>query len=672
MNSDLQLHVENVGGIESTSITISEGTTVLSGENTTNRSSLLSAIQAILGSNKPAIRTSANSGKVVLETPDKTYERTVTTTESGSEWSGEAFFDDPDVLQIFSVLTRENPLRQNVQSGDNIYDLVMAPVDTDEIERKIAELESEKREINKKIESRQEKQEKVASIKQDKKSSQEKLTELQDRLSEVNTKIDEIDEQNIQSDILEQSRDLNEKLKDLNANKKEIKNNIEKVEKRIEARETELTKLKSGDDTDIESLRTDVDDLNNKLSKKDTEIDSLRQDKRILSPLQQFLSQINDNDNIQIEDFSRVISTYLSDEKLEDIHDTETSEDEDDSIITNALIQNNNKHTNNQQPCIICGGNVSTQYEPLLRAVNLALTNIQNQIDDLQSEADTLRNDKMKIQDKIRELNENQTRITELENEIEDLQEEKQELESDLESITEELADVEQKSESIKDEVVDQTESKIERLRDLESKQTELEIDIENTEDQIESMEESITSLEDEIDSIESLESEQLPAVKEEIKSLRGRVREKETTVVEEFNTAMETLVDKLSYKNIERVWIEKQEKEQKQGRKTVSKPVFNLNIGRKINGAVQTDTIDNLSESESVIISLMFAVAGYISHDINDKSPFILMDSVEMIDANRLDSLLEFISDHTDYLIVTTLPEDTDIIDTGTVIKMK
>lgn len=672
MKSDLQVTAENVGGIESASITVSEGTTVLSGENTTNRSSLLSAIQAALGSNKPTIRTGADNGKVSLETPDKTYERTVTATQSGSEWSGEGFFDDPNVLQIFSILTRENPLRKNVQAGNNLYDLIMAPVDTNEIEEKITELKSERREITEKINSRKDKQQEIASLKQDKEEKQEELTELQDRLSEVNAEIDKIDEQNIQSDVLERSRDLNEKLKDLNAEQKETNADIERVETRIEARKTELNELKSGDDANIESLRADVDEINSKLSEKDAKIDSLQQDKRVLSPLQQFLSQINDNDNVQMEDFSRVISTYIPDEKLEDIHNTETVGNDDNSIITDVLMQETDDIRNDQQPCIICGGNLSTKYEPLLKTVNLALSNIRNLIDDIQSETDTLRDDKTKIQDEIRNLNENQARITKLEGEIEELQAEKQELENELKSITEELADVKEESESIEDEIVDQTESKIGKLKDLGSEQTELEIDIENAEDRIESIDESIASLKDEIDSIESLESEQLPAIKEEIKSLRNRVKEKESAVVEEFNTAMETLIDNLGYENIERVWIEKQEKEQKQGRKTVSKPIFNLNIGREVDGAVQTDTIDNLSESESVIISLMFAIAGYITHDINDKVPFILMDSVEMIDANRLDSLLEYIEEHTDYLIVTALPEDTSVIETGDVVTMK
>jgi hypothetical protein len=133
----------------------------------------------------------------------------------------------------------------------------------------------------------------------------------------------------------------------------------------------------------------------------------------------------------------------------------------------------------------------------------------------------------------------------------------------------------------------------------------------------------------------------------------------------------METLVSELNYDQIERVWIEKQLAEDNKGRKNISTTVFNLNIGREIDGTVTADTIDNLSESESVIVSLMFAIAGYIAHDIREESPFILIDSIEMVDASRLESLLEFIEEYTDYLIVTALPEDTSVIDTGETVTM-
>lgn len=58
-----------------------------------------------------------------------------------------------------------------------------------------------------------------------------------------------------------------------------------------------------------------------------------------------------------------------------------------------------------------------------------------------------------------------------------------------------------------------------------------------------------------------------------------------------------------------------------------------------------------------------MFALAGYLVHDVSEKVPFILIDSVEAIDAPRLNKLIEYFGDHVEYLVIALLEEDAKAI---------
>ena len=47
-------------------------------------------------------------------------------------------------------------------------------------------------------------------------------------------------------------------------------------------------------------------------------------------------------------------------------------------------------------------------------------------------------------------------------------------------------------------------------------------------------------------------------------------------------------------------------------------------------NGATYEDTIDHLFESECEVTGLVFALAGYLTHDLHESIPIMLLDSLE------------------------------------------
>lgn len=77
-------------------------------------------------------------------------------------------------------------------------------------------------------------------------------------------------------------------------------------------------------------------------------------------------------------------------------------------------------------------------------------------------------------------------------------------------------------------------------------------------------------------------------------------------------------------------------------------------------------DTVNYLSESEREVMGLIFALAGYPAHEVYETVPFMLLDSLEAIDADRIARLIEHIEEYSDYLIIALLPEDAAALDNG------
>jgi hypothetical protein len=128
----------------------------------------------------------------------------------------------------------------------------------------------------------------------------------------------------------------------------------------------------------------------------------------------------------------------------------------------------------------------------------------------------------------------------------------------------------------------------------------------------------------------------------------------------------METVLDILDYANLERIWIERTREEVRQGRQKVTQTVFDLHIVRRSDsGPTYADTIEHLSESEREVTGLVFALAGYLVHDVHETLPFILLDSLEAIDSQRIADLVNYLKEYADYLVVALLPEDATVLDT-------
>jgi len=186
-----------------------------------------------------------------------------------------------------------------------------------------------------------------------------------------------------------------------------------------------------------------------------------------------------------------------------------------------------------------------------------------------------------------------------------------------------------------------------------------LEYELGRLESDLDDVETEIAQIEDRLDSEERLKARH-DELDDEIEALRTEVETIERQAVQEFNDHMDSVLGILEYTNLARIWLERVEREVRDGRRKVEKSVFELHIVRETeSGATYEDTIDHLSESERMVTGLIFALAGYLAHDVYENVPFMLLDSLEAIDADRIAELVDYVSEYSEYTVVALLEED-------------
>ena len=294
----------------------------------------------------------------------------------------------------------------------------------------------------------------------------------------------------------------------------------------------------------------------------------------------------------------------------------------------------------------------------------------------VESTLDTLRDLRS---EKLDERSEIQTQISALNDERSELEKRKEkrrraerrleEVSADIETTTDRIAELEERIEAQEETVADleaeaedvELEGHDEALA-LHREVNGIELRIERIESDIDDVESEIADHEASIDERESLE-EQREALSERLANLRTKVDRIEEDAVA-FNEHMATVLDILEYDNLDRVWIERRDVEVREGRRKVNRTRFDLHIVRSTpDGSAYEDTVDHLSESEREVTGLVFALAGYLVHDVAETVPFVVLDSLEAIDSDRIARVVEYFQAHADYLVTALLPEDADAL---------
>jgi len=609
---DISVSVEDVGGIRDGAVTLTPGINVLTGANATNRTSLLRAISGGLGGTDGVLRRGAESGTVSLEWGDDEYSREYERTGETVRTGGEPYTDEETVVDLFVSLLESNPIRRAVRSGEDLTELLLAPVDTDELESRIASLRSEREQIDERLNELDRERKRLPKLQQRKTSLERDIEELEAELAELREQTETNAPEEAQSERVESVRQTFE----------EVQTELEQTESELETQREIRDELKSKLES-VREERAEYETREQELRELDREIERLQGKEAELSATINDLSTIlKQNRELLTGDDGALSELVVSTDPMDELDPQ-----------------------NQSVECWTCGsqvrrGAIGDQLDDIEALVEAK----QREREELRAELSARRSDRDDIQ-QARERHETLTeREAELERELERRTESIQELVAEADELREELTEKQTTLEALDENADSEQFAAYERISELEYERGQLQQELRDIDDEINEIEYQLGKYED----LQTRRGD----ITQRVRDLRSRVEDIERETVETFNDHVESVLDDLGYDNIERVWLE---------RRTVSdETTFDLHIVREDDaGAVYEDSVDHLSESEREVVGLVVALTGYLTHDIEEKVPILLLDSLEAIDADRIAALVEYVKAHTEFLILALLEED-------------
>ena len=626
------LCVKNVGGIDESTVTFSPGVTVLAGRNATNRTSLLRGLMAALGSDNVSIKGDTDRAEVKLTIGDDIHTRTLERNNDLITTGGAPYLDDAGIADLFAFLLESNDARRAVAQDADLREFIMRPVDTEEIQAEANRLVEERKDLEDELEQIQSLKGRLPGLEEKRTKLQNKIAEKREELAAKEAELEAAD-----TDI-EQTREDKQAVEEKLTELRNRRSDLEDVRYDIETERETFDSLRT-EKSELEATQAELPDTpTGEIDEFESQIERLRTRKQAIEP--------------QINELQSIIS--FNEELLNtDDHEVFDALETDDQSVTDQLVGNQ------EVSCWTCGTVVETsQIETTIGGLRELSQEKLSEVNDIDRELDGLVDQRQTLEEQQRERDRVEHQLSQIDGEIdaskatiERLQERRGELSDEIAAIETEVEAFEEDSYS--------------EILDLHKEANQMEYDIGKLESDLERVVDEISEIEEQINGLANLKEERA-AIQDEIAELRTRIDRIETQAVEAFNEHMDTVLELLDYANLDRIWLERVEQETREGRRKVTKNAFHLHVVRSTaSGTTYEDTINHLSESEREVTGLVFALAGYLAHDVANTVPFMLLDSLEAIDSDRIATLISYLSDHTEYLVVALLPEDADALTT-------
>jgi DNA repair exonuclease SbcCD ATPase subunit len=614
----VRLDIENIGGISRADVTFSDGVTLVSGANASNKSSFLRSLAGILGGPVPPLKTDAETGSVRLHLEETEYSLELTrrngetVVADSNPYAGEG-----DLCELFVSLTESNPIRRAVVTGDELSEYLLKPVDTEAIEAEIQRLRTERNELDDRLEELDAMANRLPGLETRRESLESDLADTEASLRAVREEV-----QQLEADAETATDDVAADLQEKRAERNEIRDRIRTQETAIESLKQELEEV----DDRLDALGSV--DADTTIEAVADELEELHQQKQQLTSTINALSPIVDMNARLLNEDAELPDAIKPDDVVSELDPS-----------TRSLT------------CWTCGSTVEQpQIADQLETIRELLQERRNQRDALTERIQVLTEQKRELETQHDERSQLRDRREQITDELERRRDTLETLEEDRHALEVEIERL-QRTQSSSEES-DRLSECYDQISDLEYERGQLTSDLEALESEIDTIETALS----ERDDIEA----QRESVATALQSERDRIDTIERDIVETFNEMMQQVLEALSYRFIERVWLERRSTGD-----TPSETAFELHIVRQSeDGTAYEDTIETLSKSEREVIGLVVALAGYLVHDVATAIPFIAIDAVEMFDAARIQSLVELFADHTEYVVATVLPAETDEMD--------
>jgi DNA repair exonuclease SbcCD ATPase subunit len=616
-DESLTLDVRNVGGIEDASVTLDPGVTIVAGENASNKSSLLGSLGGVLGGPRPRLRGGADTGSITLAVGGERFGLDLARRDGETVVTDATTYAEASTLvDLFVYLGEENPIRRAVVDGGDLHELLMRPVDTAEIESEIDRLLERRREID-------------------------------ERIAELDATVEALPELEVRAQQLAEERD------DVAARLDERRAAIEEADYRDA---TEATRHLLDD---LKSARSERDRLRDRRDTKRRALDSLRDD---LAAVEEELADLTDDDADpgNVEERIEAIEAELA-----RLRDRKGRLDETISALSPIVELNQQFLADTRLPRAFDADDVVDDLQPDAESVtcwtcgqSVERSEIRAQVEAVEAILQEKRRERETVAARIEEHKEKRGRLDARRDEHADLVAKRRQLEREIAERERTLADLESRLDEVAGRIdeldaeladADAVGDIVDRHREV----SELEYERGRLERELADVNERIDAGEEAKAKRESLREERAE-VTSRLAACRDRVDRIERETVETVNECMARVLDRLAYREVERIWIERRD----EGERTT----FDLQVVRTADdGSVYRAAVDTLSKSEREVVGLVIALAGYLVYDVAESVPVVVVDAIEMLDAERIHGLLDFFDSHARYVVAAVLPEEAE-----------
>jgi DNA repair exonuclease SbcCD ATPase subunit len=479
------LRIRNIAGIKSAEATIEPGTNAVQASNWQGKSSFIAAVKAAMGSGTP-LTEGESAGKVELETGEETY-RVELRRENGRITSqGEPYITDEQDLacaELFAFLDETNSVREAVRTGGDLKSLLTRPLDLEDIDRQIRDLQQERDRIDRDLEDARRQANKQDTL-------QQTVTQLETELAELRAELADVDTADNEG-----QDDLREELSTKRTAYERAQRTIEQSEDQIERLESQLEE-KRGELSGLEI--PEIDEIDAELSNLEERHDRLQSEVDLLETIYNTNQEILETDHLDaVTDIDRQIAG--------------------DSIV-----------------CWVCGQDAQrTEIEERIAV-------LEEEIADRRSAVAELQREMSELTERQSEREEAERRRSQLETSIEELEQRLTEKRADVEAATDRADELDAEIATLEAEI----EETDDRAEELQEEITRLEVRLEDARADLEAAEaaaEEVSQLEaqrEEVaEEIAALRDRKESVVEKLVDSFEASIE----TVIEEFAPSFES-----------------------------------------------------------------------------------------------------------------------------------
>jgi DNA repair ATPase RecN len=632
----IRLSARNIGGIDETTVSFDTGVTILTGRNATNRTSFLSALMTALGSDRVSLKGDSEEGSVELAIGEQRFGRSLHRRGQSVSFDGEPYLADSETADLFAFLLERNEARDAVRYGRDLREIMMRPIDSASIQAEIEGLRERRAELDERLES-------ITALGDQLPDLRAEQTRLDERIEETTAKLEAVEAElaepeNLAPAATEEDEQLGQTLSTLGTVRSELEETRyeqETQQRSLEALAAEREQLQE----QLEGLEPVPDGATRQIEQR---LDELRREQsRLTAAVSDLQSVIQYNEEMLSE--SGGVSAALR----EAAGETATEAGRRSESPTDQLVEAGEQTI----VCWTCGTDVTQdaiggtidRLRSLQQADRDRIEALGDRVESLEAERDELEDRRDTREAATRDLERVEREIEHRESRQATLQEHREEYQTRIEELTAAVETFEREDRS--------------ELLERHQEAKELEFELRRLEDERSAIEADIAESESAEATRGSIERDR-EQVTAELTELRTRIERIEKEAVEAFNTEMEAVLGVLEYENLERIWIERTVDQRPGGE-------FELQIVRSTSeGVAYADAVENLSESEREVTGLVFALAGYLVHEVYEQLPFLVLDSLEAIDSPRIAILVEYLAEYAENLVVALLPEDERALD--------